>query len=75
MIALGASALIEPLTSFAQQSTTNVVSIGFLSAAPLSSITARTAAFRQGLRDLTAGRRKWVSSIFEIFGARPVNRP
>ncbi len=52
IVALGAGALAVPLTSFAQQPAVNVPRIGFLSAAPLSSITARTDAFVQGLRDL-----------------------
>ena len=47
LIALGAT----PLAAKAQQ-TGNIPRIGFLSAAPLSSIVARTEAFRKGLRDL-----------------------
>jgi putative ABC transport system substrate-binding protein len=43
--------LAVPLIALAQQPAT-IPRIGFLSAAPLSSITARTEAFRQGLRDL-----------------------
>jgi putative ABC transport system substrate-binding protein len=43
--------LAAPLIALAQQPTT-IPRIGFLSAAPLSSITARTEAFRQGLSDL-----------------------
>jgi putative ABC transport system substrate-binding protein len=43
--------LAAPLIALAQQPPT-IPRIGFLSAAPLSSITARTEAFRQGLSDL-----------------------
>jgi putative ABC transport system substrate-binding protein len=43
--------LAAPLIAMAQQPTT-IPRIGFLSFAPLSSITARTEAFRQGLSDL-----------------------
>jgi len=43
--------LAAPLIALAQQPTT-IPRIGFLSFAPLSSITARTEAFRQGLSDL-----------------------
>src|SRR5215510_6150652 len=43
--------LAAPLAVLAQQPAT-MPHIGFLSAAPLSSIMARTEAFRQGLRDL-----------------------
>jgi putative ABC transport system substrate-binding protein len=43
--------LPAPLIAMAQQPAT-IPRIGFLSAAPLSSITARSEAFRQGLRDL-----------------------
>jgi putative ABC transport system substrate-binding protein len=50
IVALGASVLVVPLAN--AQQTANVPRIGFLSAAPLSSITARTEAFRQGLREL-----------------------
>ena len=50
LIALGAGAFWLPLAD-AQQSGT-APRIGFLSAAPLSSITARTEAFLKGLRDL-----------------------
>jgi putative ABC transport system substrate-binding protein len=50
-IFLGVFLLAAPLAAEAQQTAT-VPRIGFLSAAPLSSITARTEAFRQGLRAL-----------------------
>jgi putative ABC transport system substrate-binding protein len=45
------SALVSPLMAIAQRQGSSW-RIGFLSAAPLSSITARTEALRQGLRDL-----------------------
>jgi putative ABC transport system substrate-binding protein len=51
MVALAAGMLAAPLPVHAQQQD-KVWRIGFLSAAPLSSITARTDAFRQGLREL-----------------------
>ena len=51
LIALGTAALTVTLGALAQKQG-DVPRIGFLSAAPLSSITARTQAFLQGLRDL-----------------------
>jgi putative ABC transport system substrate-binding protein len=50
IVALGAGVLVAPLAN--AQTAANVPRIGFLSAAALSSIKARTEALRQGLREL-----------------------
>ena len=50
-VAVTMAGVIAPMVAEAQQ-TGKIPRVGFLSAAPLSSITARTEAFRKGLRDL-----------------------
>ena len=50
---LALALLAAPLAANAQQPT-NIPRIGFLTAVPLSVMSARTEAFRQGLRELGA---------------------
>jgi putative ABC transport system substrate-binding protein len=51
MVMLVVAALAAPLAAEGQQPT-NIFRIGFLTAVPLSVMSARTEAFRQGLREL-----------------------
>ena len=52
VMALGASALAAPLTSFAQQQPTKIPRLGFLGPTTAAGIATRLEAFRAGLRDL-----------------------
>jgi putative ABC transport system substrate-binding protein len=73
LVALGASALVSPQISFAQQQLRKVPRIGFLARTSAASLSPLLDAFRQGLRDLGWVEGKSISIEYR-FGDGTINR-